>query len=186
MAESFPEILSRLRKERRLNQRTAAAAMHISQALLSLYENGLREPGLSFLDEACRYYGVSADYLLGRSSIRASFSGAEELPESLRRLADTGAAALHAMLDGLRTAPQCTEDVSGLADLFCYRLMRPFDSGESPLSPEEAELLSAAEAAVLKLRLCVDGAEEKLRFTIPEGLRSAVERRLGELLEEQR
>ena len=49
MAETFPAILCRLRKERGLNQRTAAADLHISQALLSHYENGLREPGLAML-----------------------------------------------------------------------------------------------------------------------------------------
>lgn len=33
----------------------------ISQALLSHYENGIREPGLAFVVKACDYYGVSAD-----------------------------------------------------------------------------------------------------------------------------
>ncbi len=67
MDRSFPEILSSLRKERGINQRAAAAALGISQALLSHYENGAREPGLGFVCRACDYYGVSADYLLGRS-----------------------------------------------------------------------------------------------------------------------
>lgn len=186
MAESFPEILSRLRKERRLNQRTAAAALHISQALLSHYENGLREPGLSFVDAACRYYNVSADYLLGRSTVRTSFSGSEDLPENLRRLADTGAEALHAILSGLRTCPQSAEDMSGLVNLICYRLMRPFDPAESELTAEQGELAAAAEASLLRVRLRLDGAEEKLRFAIPENLRREAERQLTELLAEQR
>ena len=67
MDRSFPEILSSLRKERNINQRAAAADLGISQALLSHYENGAREPGLGFVCRACDYYGVSADYLLGRS-----------------------------------------------------------------------------------------------------------------------
>ena len=67
MDRSFPEILSSLRKERSINQRTAAAELGISQALFSHYENGAREPGLGFVCRACDYYGVSADYLLGRS-----------------------------------------------------------------------------------------------------------------------
>ena len=70
MAEGFPEILSRLRQERQLSQRTAAAALHISQALLSHYENGAREPGLSFVCKACDYYGVSADFMLCRTEIQ--------------------------------------------------------------------------------------------------------------------
>ena len=67
MDRSFPEILSALRREKSINQRTAAADLGISQALLSHYENGAREPGLGFVCRACDYYGVSADYLLGRS-----------------------------------------------------------------------------------------------------------------------
>lgn len=67
MERDFPEILSALRHEKNLSQRKAASDLQISQALLSHYENGAREPGLSFLRRACDYYGVSADYILGRS-----------------------------------------------------------------------------------------------------------------------
>jgi len=59
--------MSQLRKARGLSQRKAASDLNISQALLSHYENGAREPGLPFLCRACRYYGVSADYMLGLS-----------------------------------------------------------------------------------------------------------------------
>ena len=67
MERSFSQTLSALRKERNISQRQAAAELNISQALLSHYENGAREPGLNFVCRACDYYGVSADYLLGRS-----------------------------------------------------------------------------------------------------------------------
>ena len=64
---TFQETLSVLRRERKISQRQAAAALGISQALLSHYENGAREPGLNFVCRACDYYGVTADYLLCRS-----------------------------------------------------------------------------------------------------------------------
>ena len=67
MERSFPETLSALRRDRNISQRKAAADLNISQALLSHYENGAREPGLSFVCRACDYYGVSADYLLCRT-----------------------------------------------------------------------------------------------------------------------
>ena len=70
MASEFSRTLSLLRRERGVSQRTAAADLGISQALLSHYENGIREPGLSFVVKACDYYGVSADFLLGRSMSR--------------------------------------------------------------------------------------------------------------------
>ena len=41
----FSRILSLLRQEKGISQRKAAAALGISQALLSHYENGIREPG---------------------------------------------------------------------------------------------------------------------------------------------
>ena len=78
MDRSFPETLSSLRKERNINLRTAAAELGISQALLSHYENGAREPGLSFVCRACDYYGVSADYLLGRSALPDAASNAAQ------------------------------------------------------------------------------------------------------------
>lgn len=61
-------MISKLRHERGLSQRQAASELKISQALLSHYENGAREPGLRFVCRACDYYGVSADYILGRTA----------------------------------------------------------------------------------------------------------------------
>lgn len=76
----FPRTLSALRREKGVSQRTAATAMGISQALLSHYEKGIREPGLAFVVRACDYYHVSADYLLGRTFDReGSMIDAEEL-----------------------------------------------------------------------------------------------------------
>ena len=68
MERTFAETLLSLRQGRNLSQRTAAADLGISQPLLSHYEKGTREPGLSFVCRACDYYGVTADYLLGRAS----------------------------------------------------------------------------------------------------------------------
>ena len=66
----FSRTLSLLRQERGVSQRTAAGDLGISQALLSHYENGIREPGLAFVVKACDYYHVSADFILGRTLSR--------------------------------------------------------------------------------------------------------------------
>lgn len=63
----FARALSQLRHEKGVSQRQAAKELNVSQALLSHYENGIREPGLAFVVRACDYYEVSADYLLGRT-----------------------------------------------------------------------------------------------------------------------
>ena len=68
MKSGFSETLGRLRHGKNLSQRKVAGDLGISQALLSHYENGAREPKLEFVVRACEYYGVSADYILGRVS----------------------------------------------------------------------------------------------------------------------
>lgn len=83
MATDFSRTLSLLRQEKGVSQRKAAAELGISQALLSHYENGIREPGLPFVVKACDYYRVSADYLLGRTLSRdGAMIDAEDLYDS--------------------------------------------------------------------------------------------------------
>ena len=88
MGQGFSENMSALRKQAGLSQRKAAADLHISQALLSHYENGAREPRLEFVCRACDYYGVSADYLLGRTESDASRVQRETLAEAHAQLED--------------------------------------------------------------------------------------------------
>jgi len=74
MKSAFAKTLGVLRREKNLSQREAAAKLGVSQALLSHYENDAREPKFDFVIRACDYYGVSADYLLGRSDERNGVS----------------------------------------------------------------------------------------------------------------
>ena len=83
MNADFSRTLALLRQEKDISQRKAAKDLGISQALLSHYENGIREPGLVFVRRACDYYHVSADYLLGRTLSRdGGMIDAEELYDS--------------------------------------------------------------------------------------------------------
>ncbi len=83
MNKDFPRVMKLLRKERGLRQKEAADQLGIAQALLSHYENGKRECGLDFLVHAANFYGVSVDYILGRTSSRnGTVVSEEELPES--------------------------------------------------------------------------------------------------------
>lgn len=65
MSTEFANYLALLRRKCGISQREAAAALQVSQALLSHYEKGIREPGLDFVVRAADYYGVSTDLLLG-------------------------------------------------------------------------------------------------------------------------
>ena len=82
MNADFPRILTLLRKEKGISQKTAASHLGISQALLSHYEKGIRECVLDFLVRTANYYGVSCDYLLGRSPDRNGTTlTVEDIPE---------------------------------------------------------------------------------------------------------
>ncbi len=70
MQSSFSKRITGLRRERGLSQKAVAQSLGISQALLSHYEKGIRECGHDFLIRAADYFGVSCDYLLGRTIIR--------------------------------------------------------------------------------------------------------------------
>jgi len=83
MNADFHRILTLLRKEKGISQKQAAASLGISQALLSHYEKGIRECGLEFVVKVADYYGVSCDYLLGRSPDRAGLTlNVEDIPDS--------------------------------------------------------------------------------------------------------
>ncbi|MGI6248832.1 MAG: helix-turn-helix domain-containing protein [Acutalibacteraceae bacterium] len=85
MDTSFANRLTDLRKSAQLSQKDAAKGLGISQALLSHYEKGIRECGLSFVVRAAEYYGVTCDYLLGVHSVKTGlhegFFTKEDIPE---------------------------------------------------------------------------------------------------------
>ena len=87
--DSFNRILTLLRKERGLTQKEAAASLGISRALLSHYEKGIRECGLSFVVRVAEFYGVSCDYLLGRSPDRSGLTlSVDEIPDTTEMAED--------------------------------------------------------------------------------------------------
>ena len=81
MATNFSSTITELRKRKGLSQKAAANELGISQALLSHYENGIRECGLDFVLRVANYYGVSCDYLLGNSESSVSFDMVENIQD---------------------------------------------------------------------------------------------------------
>ena len=51
--------------ERKLTQKEVAAVLGVSLTCYAGYEQGYREPDFKMLIKICRFFGVSADYLLG-------------------------------------------------------------------------------------------------------------------------
>lgn len=63
----FGEMLAELRQDRGMTQKELAEKMHLASSSISNYETGQRSPGAEFICMAADLFGVSADYILGRS-----------------------------------------------------------------------------------------------------------------------
>lgn len=59
--------LKELREKRRLSQITLAMELNLNQNSISRYETGEREADYATLIAIADYFGVSVDYLLGRT-----------------------------------------------------------------------------------------------------------------------
>lgn len=151
MTSDFNRIITLLRKERGITQKQAAADLGVSQALLSHYEKGIRECGLEFVVRVADYYGVSCDYLLGRSADRNGLTlNVEDLPEPESR-ADSKfrgsvlpvmnkkflANSLNILYDKLAACPDkgLVTEVSGYLMLAVYKMFRLIYAS----SPKNAE-----------------------------------------------
>lgn len=64
------ERLHELRKERKLTQEDAAKEMEIALRSYRRYETGERIPDAEVLVRVADFYGVTLDYLVGRSEER--------------------------------------------------------------------------------------------------------------------
>lgn len=65
MKNVFGERLKDLRIEKCVGQIELAKAINVSKGIISLWENGLREPKLTNLIALADYFYVSIDYLAG-------------------------------------------------------------------------------------------------------------------------
>lgn len=61
--------LKDLREDRDLTQGSIAEFLNIKQNTYSQYENGRRQIPIDLLVKLADYYGVSVDYILGRTNI---------------------------------------------------------------------------------------------------------------------
>lgn len=67
---SFGEILASLREERGIYQKELAAILKVSVGTISNYENNIHFPDQEALLQLADYFGVTTDYLLGRTPYR--------------------------------------------------------------------------------------------------------------------
>jgi len=176
METEFSVNISKLRKERGLNQRKAASELEISQALLSHYENGIREPGLDFVIRVCDYYGVSADFILGRTNIRETVliketfgpeSAGSSLANRLKQEALTIASAMY------RIIAHYNEDVAVPALNYIasseYRLLSYLIASSDPdlisSDRKKADILSEIDMKLLCLTISEEMAKQSNNCT---------------------
>ncbi len=65
---TFAENLKTLRLEKGIGQVELAKNIRVSSGIISLWENGLREPGMYNLIALADFFGVSIDYLVGKEN----------------------------------------------------------------------------------------------------------------------
>lgn len=136
MRSDFAVMLSDLRRERGISQKKAAGDLEISQALLSHYENGVREPKFEFVDKVCTYYGVSADYILGRQRSDAVVIPCES--EISRKVAEA-ALELTEILDSIENE-SVLQAIAGYAEFTFLRIKKALSDPKTADTPETAAL----------------------------------------------
>ena len=62
---SFGEKVRNLREDKDLNQTQLGQALNMTQRKVSFIECGETEPSIDDIVAFCKFFGVSADYLLG-------------------------------------------------------------------------------------------------------------------------
>lgn len=65
--KQYWEIIRELREDRDLKQAEVAGVLQTTQQVYSRYETGVNEMPIHHLQTLCRFYQVSADYILGLS-----------------------------------------------------------------------------------------------------------------------
>ena len=74
----FGELLAELRQDRKLTQKDLARILFVTPGTISNYENNAHFPDVEKLMELADFFGVTTDYLLGRSSCNLSLEVFDE------------------------------------------------------------------------------------------------------------
>lgn len=77
MGTALGYTIRELRKEKGISQRELANELGLGQTAIYNYENGSRDPDADTVLHLAKFFGVSADYLLGIAPFRNSFYWAE-------------------------------------------------------------------------------------------------------------
>lgn len=65
MEKTYQQIIKELREDHDYKQETIARVLNTTQQVYSRYEKGINEMPIRHLITLCKFYRVSADYILG-------------------------------------------------------------------------------------------------------------------------
>ncbi|MGI6561653.1 MAG: helix-turn-helix domain-containing protein [Clostridia bacterium] len=133
-------ILYRLRVEKKLSMKKAGEAVGVSDSAWNKYEKNKADPSIDILLRIADFFGVSTDYLLGRTEIRdpavphelnlPSLPGMEEFISAIHetfRLYNTVNIDLHTLSQLLALL---TNAVNAFNRLVKYKQDHKYDSGD--------------------------------------------------------
>ncbi len=63
--KKYYEVLRELREDRDLTQSDIAKVLNTTQQVYSRYEKGINEIPIRHIIKLCKFYSISADYILG-------------------------------------------------------------------------------------------------------------------------
>lgn len=88
MKKNFEKRLRELREEKEWSQKDLATKLGLTQPAIADWERGTRKPNLTKIEEIADIFGVTVDYLLGRSNKKGVIITLSELRKSHPKLAD--------------------------------------------------------------------------------------------------
>jgi transcriptional regulator with XRE-family HTH domain len=112
------DLISELRLDHGRNQKDLANILNVSVATISHYESEKNFPDVVTLTKIADYFGVSTDYLLGRTRIRMDFNS---FHREVRMLDGSMTSADRVMERFLKLSDKSQADILNLMDLFQMR-----------------------------------------------------------------
>lgn len=169
----FKEIIKELRKSKDYSADYVAEKIDIPAGSYKKYESGILNPGVPVVIKLADFYGVSADYLLGRTEIKAmaGTSPAEQLDvtaaeqEIIRRYAEFPEDLRLLLLDTIRKLVGLPDDVGEVRPVIvftrCHRMKASAGAGfdlENDDEWRDIRIYDCPEAYQADFAVEVDGA----------------------------
>lgn len=82
----LPERLRQLRKAKKLTMKELGKKFNLAESTISGYENGIRKPDIELVERFASFFGVSTDYLLGRTEYPQGIVLTDKSEEEKRRI----------------------------------------------------------------------------------------------------